>query len=111
VYDSIMAIDVEVNLRVPSLVVRAAGKPDQRIDNGSLRFAKRIPVEAIPKPGDWLPVSTRGGEPWECTVTRCDWSEEKNLFVVSCAYGRRSITPEEYDALLNDPDWTTKQLP
>ncbi len=106
-----MPIDVEVTLKIPSLTIRSAGKEDQRIDNGSVRFSKRISVDAIPKPGDWLPLSTRFGEPFECTVTRSDWSEDKNLFVVSCNYGRRSITSAEYEALLTDPDWATKQLP
>jgi hypothetical protein len=106
-----MPIDVEVNLRIPSLMIRQPGKPDQRLDNSSVRFAKRIIVEAIPKAGEWLQLSTRAGEPFECTVTRSDWSEEKNLFVVSCTFSRRSISPDEHNALLSDPDWATKQLP
>ena len=106
-----MPIDIEVNLKIPGLTVRSAAKPDQKIDNGSVRFSKRITVEAVPKPGDWLPLATRFGDPFECTVMRADWSEEKNLFVVSCAYSRRSITADEYNALLTDADWATKQLP
>ena len=107
-----MPIDVEVNLKVPSLTVRVPGKPEpQRIDNGSVRFTKRTTVEAIPKPGDWLPLSTRFGEPFDCTVTRAEWDEEKNIFIVSCSYARRSITADEHTALLNDSDWATKQLP
>jgi hypothetical protein len=58
-----------------------------------------------------LSLATRFGEPFESAVTRTDWSEEKNRFVVSCTYGRRAITAEEHTALLTDPDWTTKQLP
>jgi hypothetical protein len=106
-----MPIDAEVNLKIPSLTVKSPGKPDQRIDNGSVRFTKRITVETVPKPGDWLQLSTRLGEPFDCTVTRSDWDEEKNMFVVSCSYGRRSITADEHNALLNDSDWATKQLP
>jgi hypothetical protein len=106
-----MPIEVEVSLRIPSLTFRSPDKPDQKIDNGSIRFSKRIQVEAIPKAGDWLSLTTRSGEPFECTVTRSDWSEDKNVFVVSCTYSRRSITPAEHEALLNDPDWATKQLP
>ena len=104
-------MDAEVNLKIPSLTVRPVGKPDQRIDNGSVRFTKRITVEAVPKPGDWLQLSTRFGEPFDCTVTRTDWDEEKNIFVISCSYARRSITADEHTALLTDPDWATKQLP
>jgi hypothetical protein len=110
-YYVLMAIEVEVNMRVPSLTVRSPGKPDQRIDNSNVRFSKRISVESIPKPGEWLQLSTRSGEPFECTVSRSDWSEEKNLFIVTCAFSRRSITHAEHDALLSDPEWATKQLP
>lgn len=106
-----MSIEVEVTLRVPSLTIKSSGNPDRRIDNGSIRFSKRITVETVPKSGESLQLSTHVGDPFECTVTRLDWSDDKNLFVVACAYGRRSITPEEYDALMNDPDWATKQLP
>jgi hypothetical protein len=110
-YDQRMPIVVEVNLKIPSLTIRSDAKPNQRIDNASTRFSKRITLEAVPKPGDGLPLSTRSGEPFEGTVTRTDWHDDKNLFVVSCTYGRRSITGTEYQALLTDPDWATKQLP
>jgi len=106
-----MPIDVEVNMRIPSLTVRSPGKADQKVDNKSVRFTKRTRVETIPKPGDWLQLSTRFGEPFDCTVTRADWSDEKNLFIVSCIYSRRSITADEHGALLNDPDWAAKHLP
>ena len=106
-----MPIEVEVSMKIPGRVIHAPGKPDQRIDNRSVRFTKRITVEVIPKPGDWLPLSTRIGEPFQSSVTRAEWNEEKNLFVVSCTYARRSITAEEHGALLTDPDWATKELP
>jgi len=111
VYYRGVAIDVEVNLRIPSLTVRPVGKPNQRIDNGAVRFSKRITVNAVPKPGESLSVSAQSGEPFECSVTRSDWSEEKNLFIVSCTYARRSITSEEYEDLVSDPAWVKKQLP
>ena len=106
-----MSIDVEVNLKVPSLTVRVPGQPDQRIDNGSVRFTKRAVVSTVPKPGEGLSLSTRFGEPFDCTVTRSDWDERKEMFVVSCTYARRSITPDEHAALMSDADWTTRQLP
>ena len=105
------SVEVEVNLKIPSLTVKSPGKPDQRIDNGSVRFTKRITVDGVPKPDGWLQLSTRIGEPFDCTVTRVEWSDDKNMFVVSCSYGRRSITADEYHALLTDADWATKQLP
>jgi len=106
-----MPIEVEVSMKVPSLTVRSPGKPDQRIDNSNVRFSKRIFVEAIPKAGEWLQLSSMHGEPFECTVTRSDWHEEKNIFIVACSFSRRSITPAEHDALLHDPEWATKLLP
>src|SRR6266403_5820907 len=86
-YHRRVAIDVEVNLKIPSLTIRSVGKPDQKIDNGAVRFSKRIAVDSVPKPRDWLSLSTQFGDPFECTVTRSDWNEEKNLFIVSSAYG------------------------
>jgi len=41
---------------------------------------------------------------------RADWNEGKNLFVVSCQYANRSITQDEYAALMQDPDWEMKPL-
>ena len=105
-----MPIDVEVNLKVPSLTVSSPGKPDQRVDNSYTRFTKRIAVESIPKTGDALQLSTKFGEPFECTVTRADWHDDKNMFVVSCSFARRSISAAEHTALLTDPEWVSKPL-
>jgi hypothetical protein len=104
-----MPIEVEVSLKIPSFTARVAGEPDRKVDNSMVRFAKRIVVEAIPKAGDTLSLSTRTGAPFECTVTRADWDEHKNMFVIACSHARRSI-PSEHDALLADPDWTSKLL-
>ena len=46
----------------------------------------------------------------ECTVTRADWNDQRELFIVSCSYSKRSISPDEYGALVNDSDWTMKPL-
>jgi hypothetical protein len=43
-------------------------------------------------------------------VTRSDWSEEKELFIVSCNYSKKSIAAADYEALVNDADWTMKPL-
>src|SRR3954469_23879927 len=110
-YYPAMSIVVEVNLKIPSLTVRPPGADQQRIDNASVRFSTRVTVQAIPKPGDSLQLSTRLVPAFDATVTRADWSDDKNMFVVSCSYARRSIAEADYTALLNDPDWATKQLP
>jgi hypothetical protein len=106
-----MPIEIEVNLRIPSLTLKSSGTKDVRVDNSSVRFSKRVSVDGVPKAGDRLALSTRSGPPFECTVSRSDWHEEKSVFVVACAYGRRSITAEEHNALLSDPDWSSQQLP
>lgn len=103
--------EIEVNMRVPTLTVRSPGEADKRIDNSAVRFTKRIQVPAIPKPGDVLTLSTAGGKTtFDCTVTRADWHEEKALFVVACAYAKRSLSVDTYSALVNDDEWTMKQL-
>src|SRR5215208_2543180 len=103
--------EIEVNMRGPTLTVRAPKGPDRRIDNSAVRFTKRIEVAALPKPGEVLSLSTDGGRTtFECTVTRSDWHEEKGLFVVSCTYAKRSLPVETYSALVNDAEWTMKPL-
>jgi len=107
----LMSIDVEANLKIPSLTIKTAGEPDKRINNSSLRLIKRVTLDAIPKAGDTMRLSTRVGKPFEATVSRVDWDEGKNLFVVACSYARRSITADEHAVLLTDPDWRVNQLP
>ena len=103
--------EIEVNMRVPTLTVRSPSEADKRIDNSAVRFTRRIQVPALPKPGDVLSLSTAGGSAvFDCTVTRSDWHEEKALFVVACTYAKRSLTIDTYSALVNDNEWTMKQL-
>jgi hypothetical protein len=103
-------IDVEVNMKIPRVTIRAAGQADKIIDNSTVRFTTLIKVPAIPKQGALLQLGTRNGGAFECTVTRSDWSEEKSLFIVSCSYAKRSMSADEYGALVNDTDWNMKQL-
>jgi hypothetical protein len=105
-----VSIELEVNLRVPSLTMREEGQQDRRIQNASVRFARRIQVDRVPKRDETLSASA-WGTPFDCTVTRCDWSDEKNVLVASCVFGRRTITQVEYEALLTDPAWTKHELP
>ena len=102
---------VEISLRIPSLRVRREGKDDpETIANSDVRFSKRVEVQAIPKPGDVLQMAVGSGEPFGCDVVRSDWHEEKNMFVVACRYSKRSISPAEYEALMNSPDWQVRAL-
>ena len=105
-----MSIEVEVNLRIPTLTIRSPHEPDRRIDNSIGRFPKLIQVPAIAKPGAPLQLSVSTGETLDCTVTRADWHEQQERFVVSCTYAKKSITPELYTALINDENWKTKTL-
>ena len=106
-----MPIDVEINLRIPRLTIRSASAPDKVIDNSVVRFTRQAQVPAIPKPGAPLQLATRvEGESIECVVTRADWSEEKERFIVSCSYSKKSIAAADYEALVNDADWTMKPL-
>lgn len=106
-----MPTEIEVNMRVPTLTLRSPHEADRRIDNSLVRFTRRIQVPAVPKPGDVLALSIGGGATaFECTVTRANWHEEKMLFVVACTYSKRSLAPDTYTALVNDHEWTMKQL-
>ena len=107
-----MPIPIEVNLKIPSLTIRVAGREEGvRTNNTSVRFGKRMMVDAVPISGAELQLSTQFAESFDSRVIRTDWSDDKNLFVVSCSYGSRSIAEAQYNALLADPDWTKTQLP
>jgi hypothetical protein len=106
-----MSITVEANLKIPSIIIKSINEPVRRIDNGSIRFIKRIAVDAVPKSGSKLPLATGSGVSFDATVTRVEWNESKDLFVVSCTYERRSMTPADYDRLIADPTWVVNHLP
>ncbi len=105
-----MPMEVEVSLRVPNMKIRALDEHGYPIDHSAVRFRKLMEVPSIPKPGEILSLTTRIGGPFASKVVRADWNEGKNLFVVSCQYANRSITQEEYAALIQDPDWEMKPL-
>jgi hypothetical protein len=107
-----MAMDVEIELRVPSLTQPKDGDtPKKVINNTSVRFRKVINVPAFPQPGSTLQLGTSSGSTFECTITRADWHHEKDMFVLACRYGNKRITRDEYDALINDPGWQVTLLP
>ena len=105
-----MAREVEVRLRVPNMKVRALDENEYPIDHSSMRFRKMIEVPAIPKAGEMLELTTQSGRTIQARVLRSDWHEQKGMFVVACQYNNRSITAEEYGALVADPDWVLKHL-
>jgi hypothetical protein len=101
---------VEVSLRVPNMKVRALDENGYPIEHSAVRFKRLVSVATIPKPGDSLPLATRSGRTLESTVVRSDWNEEAARFIVACQYANRSISAEDYAALINDPDWEMKPL-
>jgi hypothetical protein len=105
-----MAREVEVRLRVPNMKARALDENGYPIDHSSMRFRKMIEVPAIPKSGEMLELTTSSGRTLPARVLRSDWHEQKGMFVVACQYANRSITAEEYGALVADPAWVLKHL-
>jgi hypothetical protein len=103
-------MQVEVRLRVPNMKERVLDLNGYPIDHSSMRFRKVMDVPKIPKPADTLELQTRAGRTLLAKVSRADWNEERGLFVLSCQYANRSISPEEYGVLASDPDWELKHL-
>ena len=105
-----MSKEVEIRLRVPNMKVRVLDEHGYPIDHSAVRFRKVISVPALPKPGEVLELTTQSGTVVQSTVVRSDWDEDTARFVVACQYANRSITPDEYGALANDPDWKLTPL-
>lgn len=103
-------VEVEVNLRIPSLTIRTPNEPKKVTDNGSVRFLKRVSVPGIPKPGTTLQLTTATGSPFDSEVIRADWNEDKQMFVVYCRYSKKSISMAEYNAIVTDADWEMRPL-
>jgi hypothetical protein len=102
---------VEIRLRIPSL--RIAGKDTdapKTINNAEIRFCKQIEVDAIPKPGAVLTMSSSAGATFDSEVLRADWHHEKNMFVIACRYARKSVSAAEYHAFLSAADWQVRSL-
>lgn len=100
----------EVRLRVPNMKVRALDQKGYPIDHSAMRFRKLIELPSAPHAGDVLELTTSSGRSFRATVTRVDIDEERRLFMVSCQYALRSISPDDYNALANDSEWELKHL-
>src|SRR6188472_2778224 len=105
-----MSMPVEVRLRVPNMKVRALDQNGYPIDHSSMRFRKVIEVPRVPRVGDVLELTTSSGRSLQATVARADLDEPRGLFVVACQYAERSISPADYAALADDPEWELKHL-
>jgi hypothetical protein len=105
-----MSQPVEVRLRVPNMKNRVLDESGYPIDHSAMRFRKVMEVERIPKPEAPMDLETASGRTIQARVVRSDWNEGRGMFIVSCQYANRSITPEEYNALADDPAWELKHL-
>ena len=104
-----MVMDVEIELRIPTLTIKKEDGSDGRIDNSLVRFKKVIQVPAFPPLGSTIQLSAGADLAFECTVARADWHEDKQLFVLSCKYPKRMLL-HEYQALLDDPQWQRREV-
>ena len=100
-----MSTAVEVRLRIPrngkEPLLDKGGYP---LDTASVRFRKVMTVAAIPKAGDSIElIADRRTLP--ATVVRADWSDADGRFVLACQYAQRSMSVEEQNALVADPEW------
>ena len=105
-----MSKSIEVRLRVPQN--RKAPLRDDSgypLDTASVRFRKVMEVPAIPKAGESIDLVAEGLT-LQATIVRADWSDADDRFVVACQYAQRSISVEEQNALVADPDWSIVPL-
>jgi hypothetical protein len=101
-----MSKPVEVRLRIPkNSKVPLLDEGGYPLDTASVRFQKVMTVPAIPKPGESIPL-VAGGLTLPATVVRADWSDAEEKFIVACQYSQRSISVDEQNALVADPDWS-----
>ena len=70
-------MDVEIELRIPTLTIKLEEDKTQRIDNSLVRFRKVIQVPAFPPPGSKIALSIGSEMAFECEIGRADWHEEK----------------------------------
>jgi len=104
-------MDVEIELRIPTLTVKNEDETPGRIDNRLVRFRRVIQVPAFPPPGSTIELSAGSNLNFACIIARADWHEEKQRFVLSCKYPKQRIFPHEYEAFLSDPQWERTELP
>jgi hypothetical protein len=106
-----MTHTVEISLRIPSLRPRREGAENPTtIANDGVRFIKHVEVEAVPQRGDVLTLTIDSGGTFQCEVVRSDWHQDKNMFVTACRYSKRSISEDEYRALVDAPDWQVRAI-
>jgi len=90
--------------------VRAVDSAGLPIDHNSMRFRKVVDVARYPRVGDVLDLATISGRTLQGIVARVELDEPRSLFVLSCQYAERSISPQDYAVFATDPEWQLKHL-
>ena len=101
---------VEIRLRIPSLRIARKDADPKTINNAEIRFCKQMELEAIPKPGVVLTMSSSDGTTFDSEVLRADWHHEMNMFVIACRYGKKSVSAAEYQSFISASDWQIRPL-
>lgn len=105
-----ITMEVEINLRIPAVKDPIKSSDGWPINNADIRFVKRIEVPKLPKPGDLIELTARPDVLFQGSVTRSDWHDEKEMFVVACRYALPSIPRPQYLSLMADSEWTRRPL-
>ena len=100
---------IEVSLRIPSNTKQPLLHEGYPLDMASVRFRKAMTVDTLPKPGDTLQLAA-GPATVEAKVVGSTWDDGKGLFAVACQYAKRSISIDEQNALVADPEWRLEPL-
>jgi hypothetical protein len=103
-------MEVEINLRIPAIKDPLKDGAGWSINNADVRFTKRVTLHSLPKVGEFVELMIRPEYRFQATVTRADWDEGKEMFIVACRYSKTSIPRPEYLALMNDHEWTMNPL-
>ena len=102
---------VLINLRIRSLTVRMPGEPPVKVDNALVRFTKVIELAAIPRVGAAITLTAGPDQlTFECSVSRAEWDDRENMFVVACSYTKSPMSQAHYLAIHGGGDWTMKPL-
>jgi hypothetical protein len=105
-----MVMDVEIELRIPTVTVVKEDGSNGRVDNTHVRFKRVMSMPAFPPQGSTIQLTAGSDLTFECTIARADWHEEKQLFVLACKYPKQRMLPQDYETLLNDPRWQRTEL-
>jgi hypothetical protein len=97
-----MPILVEVNMHIPNITVPLEAHRTRVLQ---VRFLKTMTLDGLPNLGSSIDVTVKPDVTLRCTVTHLEWSEPREMFVVSCRYPRTRIAADEYQALAADTEW------